>query len=125
LTKPIRKSVLLEALAKYRVGEAASAPVTNTVLVEEGMEDVVPGYLDKRRAEISTYRQALTETNFEAIRMLAHKMKGTGTGYGFPVLTELGSILEKAAQRGDAKEIAAKTEELSAYLASIQLEYSK
>ena len=46
----------------------------------------------KRRAEIPVYQQALTEGNFNAIRSLGHKMKGTGAGYGFPMLTELGSI---------------------------------
>src|SRR6185312_9957322 len=66
LTKPIRKAVLLEALSRYYTEprEMAAAPVINTVLVEEGMEDVVPGYLEKRRGEIAIYRQAVGEQNF-------------------------------------------------------------
>ena len=35
--------------------EAALAPIR--VQVEEGMEDVVPGYLEKRRAEVAVYRR--------------------------------------------------------------------
>jgi signal transduction histidine kinase/CheY-like chemotaxis protein len=120
LTKPIRKAVLLEALAKYN-----KHPAPPTVLVEEGMEDVVPGYLEKRRAEVPVYRRALADANFEEIRRLAHKTKGTGTGYGFPVLTELAAVLEKAAERGDAEQIRIKTEELAGYLASVELEYIK
>ncbi len=118
LTKPIRKAVLLEALAKYK-------PILNKVVVEEGMEAVVPGYLAKRRAEIPVYQQALAEGNFETIRGLGHKMKGTGSGYGFPVLTELGSALEKAAERSDVAEIQAKIEELTGYLNSVELEFTK
>jgi signal transduction histidine kinase/DNA-binding response OmpR family regulator len=122
LTKPIRKTDLLQALGRYNT---RSAPAHNTVLVEQGMEDVVPGYLAKRRAEVAVYRQALAESNFETIRMLAHKTKGTGAGYGFPVLTELGSIIEKAAERHDVEELSLRTDELSSYLASVELEYTK
>jgi hypothetical protein len=42
--------------------------------VEAGMEDLVPSYLDKRRAEIAKYRQALIEEDFKTIRMLGHKL---------------------------------------------------
>jgi len=128
LTKPIRKTDLLEALSKYPARSAqpgAPAIPRVTVMVEAGMEDVVPGYLAKRRAEVAVYRQALADGNFETIRMLAHKTKGTGAGYGFPVLTELGAVLEKAAQRRDAGEIRTRTDELAGYLASVELEYTK
>jgi len=57
LTKPIRKTTLLEALVPYAPVGRALPPAR--VLVEEGMEDAVPAYLDKRRAEIPVYRQAL------------------------------------------------------------------
>jgi hypothetical protein len=50
------------------------------------MRDVVPAYLEKRRAEIPLYQQALAAAD--------HKMKGTGEGYGFPVLTEMGASVE-------------------------------
>jgi HPt (histidine-containing phosphotransfer) domain-containing protein len=89
------------------------------------MEDVVPGYLEKRRAEVPVYRQALADGNLEEIRRLAHKTKGTGTGYGFPVLTELAAVLEKAAEQGDIEQVRVKTEELAGYLASVELEYIK
>jgi hypothetical protein len=98
LTKPIRKATLLQALGGVR-GEVASggglslvesAPVIEAtdefvVHVEQGMEDVVPAYLEKRRKDIETYRLAIGSSDFDLLRMLGHKMKGTGTGYGFPV----------------------------------------
>ncbi|MCU1326464.1 MAG: Histidine kinase, partial [Bryobacterales bacterium] len=98
LTKPIRKSTLLEAIA----GQTASQPAVRepapeplaaafVIHVEEGMEDVVPGYVEKRRAEVPIYRAALDGGEFDTVKQLAHKMKGTGTGYGAPRLTELGS----------------------------------
>ena len=59
----------------------------------------------------------------EAIRGLGHRMKGTGGGYGFPELTELGGALEKAAELADAPEIRRKTQECEAYLNAVELEY--
>jgi signal transduction histidine kinase/CheY-like chemotaxis protein len=148
LTKPIRKVTLLEALVEYApegrraaathqavipnvvpnvvqnvVQHAPQTVARNVVQVEEGMEDVVPGYLAKRRADVPVYAEALANDNFESIRQLAHRMRGTGSGYGFPVLTELGSTMEKAALVRDAGRIGESLNRLAAYLDSIDLKY--
>jgi signal transduction histidine kinase/CheY-like chemotaxis protein/HPt (histidine-containing phosphotransfer) domain-containing protein len=120
LTKPIRRTVLLEALSKYHTGATSTV---NKVVVEEGMEDVVPAYLEKRKAEIAVYREHLAGENFDAIRALAHKTKGTGAGYGFPMLTELAGRLEKAAQERDGTTVRQTMDNLAGYLESIELEY--
>jgi hypothetical protein len=39
-----------------------------------------PAYLDKRRKDVQIYRQALADEDFETLRTLGHKMKGTGVG---------------------------------------------
>ncbi len=126
LTKPIRKGTLLEALGRYQPAHSSDEPpAREKVLVEQGMEEVVPRYLNKRRAEIPIYRKALEDGNFEAIKSLGHKMKGTGAGYGFQMLTDLGDALESAAKRTDAAEIEVRTDQLARYLDAIELEYSR
>ena len=35
---------------------------------------------------------------YRAIEVVGHQMKGSGAGYGFPALTDLGSNLEVAAK---------------------------
>jgi len=133
LTKPIRKATLLEALASYAGGsQSASEPVAASpapeptdellVRVDRGMEDVVPAYLDKRRKDVETYRLALADGDFETLRMLGHKMKGTGTGYGFPVLTEIGGAIEEAALRKDPGSIDASVDRLAWYAENVRLE---
>jgi HPt (histidine-containing phosphotransfer) domain-containing protein len=87
------------------------------------MEDVVPAYLEKRRKDVQNYRQALADENFEALRMLGHKMKGTGAGYGFSVLTEIGSAVEEAALRKDAASIATGVDRLAWYAGNVKLDY--
>ncbi len=146
LTKPIRKVTLLEAVAGYASGVGADrlsspalvegsqsassdAPARGLerirIAVEPGMEDVVPSYLDKRRKEVPQYRQALANQDFDAIRMLGHKMKGTGAGYGFAELTAIGAALEQAALRADVPAILAKVEDLARYVEGVELEYPK
>ncbi len=136
LTKPIRKATLLEALARYSglsepamepVAESAVEEATDSLLVrvEQGMEDVVPAYLEKRRKDIQTYRRALADQDFEALRMLGHKMKGTGGGYGFPVLTEIGDAIEQAALRKDAGSISASVDRLAWYTDKVRLNYTQ
>jgi signal transduction histidine kinase/DNA-binding NarL/FixJ family response regulator len=138
LTKPIRKATLLEALAAYastsvpkdaapKDAAPKDAAPKDVVLVsvEPGMEDLVPGYLEKRRKDVLAYRQALEAGDFEAVRMLGHKMKGTGAGYGFPVLTEIGNAIELAALSKDAAGIAASIDRLAWYTERVKLDYAQ
>jgi CheY-like chemotaxis protein len=129
LTKPIRKLTLLAAIAGIAPpgtdGTEAASPETFSVRVEEGMEDLVPGYLEKRRAEVALYRTALAAGDFDSIRKIAHKMKGTGSGYGFPRMTELGGALEKAAIESDAAGVAQNLDQFAIYAERVRLEYSK
>jgi signal transduction histidine kinase/CheY-like chemotaxis protein len=114
LTKPIRHVTLLQAVAKY-----GSAPIP--VQVDEDMADIAPAYLEKRRGELPIYRQALETGDFDAIRGLAHKMKGTGTGYGFPRLTELGAALETGAKQANAAAVEMVLREMGLYLDRVRL----
>ncbi len=122
LTKPIRRATLLSALAEY--AKPGAAPI-NVIEVEEGMEDVVPGYVAKRKAELPLYQAAIERNDFEVIRQMAHKMKGTGAGYGFPFLTESGKLMEDAATAKDGAGLRGCLSELEKYLQSVQLKYSK
>jgi len=132
LTKPIRKVTLLEALVEHAPKERRpplghNKPIRhiNMVQVEEGMEDVVPGYLAKRRAEVPFYQGALGREDYDSIRKFAHKMKGTGSGYGFPMLTEIGAAMETAAMEFDGAQLRECIEQLASYLESVELQYIK
>jgi signal transduction histidine kinase/CheY-like chemotaxis protein/HPt (histidine-containing phosphotransfer) domain-containing protein len=137
LAKPIRKTTLLDALAKYGnhsrlTPPEPAAPVPSPapagrirIPVEAGMEDLVPSYLDKRRAEIAKYRQALIQEDFETIRMLGHKLKGTGAAYGFEELTTLGGQIEKAATSRDAARVRMGVDALASYIENVELNFNR
>ena len=121
LTKPIKKDALVEAIRKYALREADAGPVR--VVVDPSLEDIVPGYLENRRKDVALLRKALEASDFPAMRMTGHKIKGTGGGYGFPVLTEIGGAIEAAALAQDAAALREKIAALDGYLGKIEVEY--
>jgi hypothetical protein len=54
------------------------------------------------------------------VKAIGHKMKGTGRGYGFPRISEIGRSLEGAAADGHAGRIRAATDALEAYLERVR-----
>ncbi len=84
------------------------------------MRDIAPAYLERKRSELVLYREYLSSGDLNSIRLLSHKMKGTGTGFGFPRLTQLGAAIETAATNGRSGELAARVEELAAWFAQME-----
>jgi hypothetical protein len=74
---------------------------------------------------VPAYRDALRAGDFETVRMMGHKMRGTGGGYGFPLLTEIGRMIEDAALRRDSGEVAASVDRLATYVETVQLDYAE
>jgi CheY-like chemotaxis protein len=122
LTKPIAKTTLLEAIHTHARRSAAREP-REQVVVDAALSAIVPRFLDNMRSNGPALSQALQRSDFDSIRTIGHNMKGTGAGYGFPVLSSLGAALEQAAKQHDAEMIRSKTEELAEYLRRIQVDY--
>jgi len=94
-----------------------------TVVVEEDLQDLIPGYLENRLKDIAAIREALSKKDYETIRSLGHKMKGSGGGYGFDAITEIGHGLEEAAKREQEEKIVILVEELNSYLQRVEVVY--
>ena len=90
LTKPIRKATLIAAIEEHTMG---------LVRVLPSLADLVPGFLDGRRRDIDAIAAALERSDYDNVRILGHNMKGSGAGYGFNRITEIGTSLEQAAGR--------------------------
>jgi signal transduction histidine kinase/ActR/RegA family two-component response regulator len=117
LTKPIKKATLLEAINKFvPVGDRTQ------VSVEAWLRPVVGGYLEKRRGDVRKLRAAVERGDYDTIRTLGHQMSGTGGGYGFEPITEIGGALEEAALAGDTAHMRASIEDLDRYLNSVWVE---
>jgi HPt (histidine-containing phosphotransfer) domain-containing protein len=93
------------------------------VNVDAELEDLVPGFLENRRSDVGKMRAALSTGEFDAIRVLGHSMKGSGGGYGFNAITDIGRKIEDAAKAHDSDSIVRAIEELSDYLERVDVVY--
>lgn len=122
LTKPIRRNTLLDALEKYsNTGPENRAQPSEPIQdrFDERLRAIVPGYLKARRKDIPAMLAALDGGDYEQIRLIGHKMRGSGTGYGFPEITAVGQRLELAAERREEIDVRKHIAELSNYLDSL------
>jgi CheY-like chemotaxis protein len=82
---------------------------------------LVPEFLANRRAEVRGFRDALAAGEFGRIQSGAHKLKGSGRGYGFVTISRIGGELEIAAQQLDRARVASLVDELESYLTRVKV----
>ena len=124
LAKPIRKSTLLEAIARHAQArpEAPSGTMVD-VVVDEELSAIVPKYMNNIRRNPAAVAAALARGDFDAIRSLGHNMKGTGSSFGLPQISEIGGELERAAKEQNADAVRTVTDQLVHFLDSVEVRY--
>jgi HPt (histidine-containing phosphotransfer) domain-containing protein len=70
------------------------------------LRPMIPGFIERREKELIELQRLLTDKNFDEVKHIGHRLKGTGGGYGFPKVSEIGRELETAATKSDAVGIA-------------------
>ena len=93
------------------------------VTIDKDLEDLVPGYIENRYGDIKGIRAALASSDFDSIRVLGHSMKGSGGGYGFDAITDIGKAIEDAAKAGNSAAISDAVERLFRYLGQVEVVY--
>jgi CheY-like chemotaxis protein len=124
LRKPVRMRTLLEAVRKYTVRAGtgvAAVPEKILIHADPSLRAVIPAYLDKRREDVRAILAALEKLDYEMIVELGHNMSGTGGGYGFPRITEIGASIHLAAKESNSSAIRSQVAELSAYLRQVEV----
>ena len=93
------------------------------VYADSNLADIIPVFLENRCKDVETLRSALTANDFPTIRLLGHRMKGDGAGYGFEEISGVGDALEQAALREDRAVIAEHIRRLSDFLTRVEIVY--
>jgi hypothetical protein len=93
--------------------------------IDQGLEEIVPGFLENRRRDAQTLETALQESNLAQIQLIGHRMRGDGGGYGFDAISTMGAALEQAAAREDRDAIRRHTAELIDFLARVTVVYRR
>lgn len=92
-----------------------------TVYIDMSLKDLAAHYLANRQRDIDAIEEALKHGDYEPIRLIGHNIKGTGAGYGFDFISEIGDGLEQAAPQGDAAAISKLANELADYLRRLEV----
>ena len=85
--------------------------------------DLIPGFLQNRRNDVTAMLGALDRGDFETVESLGHGMKGAGGSWGFQAITDIGAALEQAAESADADASRKWVGELSRYLDRVEIVY--
>lgn len=95
------------------------------VYIDSDLQVLIPQFMENRKADINKLEELLSKSDFEQIRIIGHSMKGSGGGYGFDYLTELGSQIEKEAEFENKARIKELVAELKNYLANLEIIYEE
>ena len=93
------------------------------VEISKDLEVLIPRYMERRHKEVEAFRTQLAAGDFEALRIGGHSLKGSGGGYGFPLLTTLGATIETAAKTKDVVTIDAALVEYASYIQRVEVVY--
>ncbi|HEU4682977.1 MAG TPA: Hpt domain-containing protein [Nitrospira sp.] len=104
---------------------SCNSDVRLTITIDADLEEIVPGFLDNRRRDVATLQTAMAANDLATIRLLGHRMKGDGGGYGFDRISEIGDALEHAAMRADLLAVARETTRLADFLARVDVVYKR
>jgi signal transduction histidine kinase/HPt (histidine-containing phosphotransfer) domain-containing protein len=125
LGKPFSQEGLFRVMRRFLAGSesrsespAAAADAEDVEMpaqIPPDLADLAEEYLGNRRADAAALREAARAGDFVGARRRGHNMKGSGAGYGFPRVSELGRRIETAADAGDADAITRWADALSEY----------
>src|SRR5258705_3504155 len=91
------------------------------VEVDEGLSDLIPGFLTHKRTDISTILAAIGRRDYAEISRTAHRIKGEGGSYGFDTMTELARSLEVAAETRDDSAATTLVRQLLNYIDHVEI----
>jgi len=95
------------------------------VTVDAMLESIMDRYMELRIEELEQTEAAIKSGDGDTVRMLGHRLKGTGTSYGFPRLTELGVELEAAGLEGRLDDAAVLAVEVRAYIEHVDVVFQE
>jgi signal transduction histidine kinase/CheY-like chemotaxis protein/HPt (histidine-containing phosphotransfer) domain-containing protein len=117
VAKPVDRETLLKTIHRFAPGKTQSgAPAPRIIAVSEQIMALVPQYLASKEKQIEEARASLAARDFGPIRRFGHNLKGTGRGYGFPPIEDLGREIERAAVQADAGRIAEQLDALHRFV---------
>lgn len=86
--------------------------------------DLLPWFIQGRRTDAAQMAHALSNEDFETVRVIARRVMGNGVAFGFAFLSRVGWELYRAAERENASDVEALLQELAYYLLELRIDYA-
>jgi HPt (histidine-containing phosphotransfer) domain-containing protein len=93
------------------------------VHINPGLKELIPEYIENRYEDIKSITNALKNSDYTIIQILGHGMRGSGAGYGFNTISDIGRALEQAAKNKNSEEIKKRLSELKIFLERVEIVY--
>jgi HPt (histidine-containing phosphotransfer) domain-containing protein len=102
LTKPIDAELLIRIVGKY-AGSLTQQSLANgsgahrsELADDPDMREIIDQYVDRLPAQVREMHELLEHKDMTSLGRLAHQIKGSGGGYGFPQLTALAAAANRS-----------------------------
>ena len=95
------------------------------VQIDPDLEAIVPCFLANRRRDLVTIEACLKQSDLNTIRILGHRMKGDGGGYGFDQISSIGDDLEQAVMVQNGPLIEKQVALLKDFLRRVEVVYTR
>lgn len=90
-------------------------PIASDLVREDAsFVDIVLQFVDGLDVRLEAMENAIRESDFEALRIAADQLKGSGGGYGYPMLTEQAAEVERQAKAQVLEECRQAVDDLTA-----------
>lgn len=99
---------------------ASLEPIPSRLAREDpAFAEIVVEFVQELPDKIHRLEQALRAGDWDALHHLAHQLKGSGEGYGYPILTQRAAVLEDRAMHHDQAACILMVEELKQLCARV------
>ena len=101
----------------------ADIPITERI--DPDLEELMERFFSNSRGDLRKMQVALDAGDFETLARLGHTAKGTGYGYGFRGMGDIGLKLEQAARERDMAQSREQVEHMAHYLANVKVDFGR
>lgn len=100
--------------------QTQNGPIGSELMKEDpSYADIVVQFVEGLSKRLATMEEALSTSDFSALQVAAHQLKGSGGGYGYPDLTERAAELEQHAKASLVDQCGEELEELKQLCARV------
>lgn len=91
--------------------------------IDPDLEELMERFFANSKSDLEKMQETLDSGDYPTLVRLGHTAKGTGYGYGFRGMGDLGKKLEQAAKDEDARQAQALIEDMGYYLDNVQVKF--